>query len=319
MSEGAGQAAEWLECVPNVSAGRDPALLADLCAAATEAGATVLDASRDVDHNRSVLTFAGPPPAVEAAAFAVAALAVERVDLRAHEGVHPRIGALDVLPFVPLASAQTPTAVAAARRVGQRLGAELELPVYFYGAAAARPGRQALPALRRGGFEGLRAAVAAGDPERRPDAGPVAALHASAGATAVGVRPFLIAFNVDLESDDLELARSIARQVRESGGGLPGIRALGLHLQERGVVQVSLNVTDHGRTGLRTVFERIAALAAEAGVRVRSSELIGLAPAAALDAEVARAVALPDFDPERQVLEVRLATAQAAREAGESR
>ena len=298
-----------VECVPNFADGRNPATLGAILAAIRAVpGARVLDASADRDHDRAVVTFAGPAAAVGEAALAAAREAVARIDLGARpgpRGVHPRMGALDVLPFVALEGTSTAACVALAHGVGARLGAELGVPVYYYGDACLRPERRALPDVRRGGFEALRAALERGDPARLPDAGP-ARVHPTAGASAVGVRPFLIAFNVDLESDDLGVARRIAAAVREAGGGLPAVRALGLLLPERGVAQVSMNLCDPGRTGILRAFEEVERRARELGVAVRGSELVGLAPRAALDAEVARRVRLAAFDPQRHVLEARL-------------
>lgn len=295
-----------IECVPNFSDGRDPAVGAALRAAiAAVPGVTLLGWHADPDHNRSVATFAGEPGPVQEAARAAIACALERIDLRRHHGVHPRLGATDVCPFVPLRADDMPVCVQSARELGQRVGSELALPVFFYGEAARTPARRALPDVRRGGFEGLREAIER-DPARRPDAGP-ARLHPSAGAVAIGARGFLVAFNVVLESQDLALARAIARAIRESDGGLPGIRALGLALASQGRVQVSVNLCAPERTGLVAVFAAIADLAARQGVEVRASELVGLAPRFALDAAIARAVRLPDFDPRTHVLEDALA------------
>lgn len=295
-----------IECVPNFSDGRDPAVGAALRAAiASVPGVKLLGWHADPDHNRSVATFAGEPGPVQEAARAAIACALERIDLRRHDGVHPRLGATDVCPFVPLRAADMPICVQAACELGQRVGSELALPVYFYGEAARTPERRALPDVRRGGFEGLREAIER-DPARRPDAGP-ARLHPSAGAVAIGARGFLVAFNVVLESQDLALARAIARVIRESDGGLPGIRALGLALASQGRVQVSVNLCAPERTGLVAVFAAIAGLAARQGVEVRTSELVGLAPRFALDAAIARAVRLPGFDPRTHVLEDALA------------
>lgn len=294
-----------VECVPNFSDGRDPAVLQAILGALGEVpGVSVLDTSADRDHNRAVVTFAGAPDAVAAGAFAAAREASRRIDLTRHRGVHPRMGATDVLPLVPLAGTSTADCVALAHALGARIGAELAIPVYYYGAAALRPERRALPDVRRGGFEALREAIGR-DPARRPDAGP-ARIHPTAGATAVGVRPFLIALNVDLETTDVRVAREIARAIRESSGGLPAVRALGLFLPERGVAQVSMNLCDHRRTGILSVFAEIERRAGELGVAVRRSELIGLAPREALDAEVARRIRLTDFDPETRIVEARL-------------
>jgi glutamate formiminotransferase len=291
-----------IECVPNFSDGRDPAVAADLRAhLCAVPGAKLLGWHSDADHNRSVATFAGEPGAVAAAAFAAIARARELIDVARHEGVHPRIGATDVCPFVPLAGSAMSECVRVAHALGARVGRELGLPVYFYGEAARSEERRELPAVRRGGFEALRAAIER-DPARRPDEGP-ARLHPRAGAIAIGARGYLVAFNVNLESRDLALARSIARAIRERDGGLPGIRALGFELARAGCVQVSVNLCDPARTGLEAVFAVVERLAAERGVRVRASELVGLAPRCALDARIARAVKLPDFQARRDVLE----------------
>ncbi len=291
-----------IECVPNFSDGRDPAVAADLRAELRAVpGTKLLGWHSDADHNRSVATFAGAPAAVAQAAFAAIARACELIDVSQHEGVHPRIGATDVCPFVPLETGTMAECVRVAHALGERVGRELGLPVYFYGAAARTAERRELPAVRRGGFEALRAAIER-DPARRPDEGP-ARLHPRAGAIAIGARGYLVAFNVDLESTDLALARSIARAIRERDGGLPGIRALGFELARAGCVQVSVNLCDPQRTGLETVFAAVERLARERGVRVRAAELVGLAPRFALDARIARAVRLPDFEARRDVLE----------------
>lgn len=295
-----------IECVPNFSDGRDPGVARALQAAIRSvAGVRLLDWHADPDHNRSVATFVGEPAVVGEAARRAIAQAARSIDLSRHDGVHPRIGATDVCPFVPLVAGEMPLCIGAAHALGARVGAELDLPVFFYGEAARTPARRALPDVRRGGFEGLRESLAR-DPARRPDAGP-ARLHSSAGAVAIGARGFLVAFNVELDSRDLALARSIARAMRESGGGLPGVRALGLALERRGCVQVSLNLCAPERTGLVAAFAEVERRARAAGVAVRAGELVGLAPRFALDADVARTVRLPAFEPARQVLEEAIA------------
>jgi len=296
-----------VECVPNFSFGDDPELLRELGSAVEAGGGHVLDASSDPDHDRSVVTWVAEPRAVASIGGRQIELARDRIDLRAHSGVHPRIGALDVFPLIPLAEAGDALCIALARELGSRAAA-LGVPVYFYGRAAKRPERERLPDVRRGGFEGLSRALAKEppDPLRIPDEGP-ARLHPSAGAVAIGVRPFLVAFNIHLESDDLEAARDMALLVRESSGGLAGIRALGLRLESRGITQVSCNVCDHERTGLVALFERVEELSRSRGIEIRESELVGLAPRAALDREIAERVRLAEFDPERHVLEDNLA------------
>ena len=291
-----------VECVPNFSEGRDPSVLAEIVAAiAAVQGARVLDASSDPDHNRSVATFVAPPETAAAAAFAGIEVATRRIDLCKHRGVHPRIGASDVVPFVPLEGVAMARCVEIAHALGERVARELELPVFFYGEAALRPERRGLPALRRGGFEALREDIVR-DPERAPDRGP-RAVHPRAGAIAIGARGFLIAFNVHLETRDVAAARAIARAIRESSGGLPGIRALGFLLEEAGVAQVSINVCEPERTGLAAVFEAVERLARERGIEIRESQLVGLAPRFALDEHIARRIRLDDFDPRRHVLE----------------
>ena len=294
----------WIQCVPNFSEGRDPATLRALCEAVEQtAGACLLDSSADADHNRAVLTLAGEPAAAGEAVLAVARVAVERIDLRRHEGAHPRIGALDVAPFVPLEKRGWEAAIAAAHRLGERLWEELRVPAYFYGRAALRPERERLEHVRRGGFEGLRAA-ALENPARRPDVGGPA-LHPSAGAAAVGARTFLIAFNVNLRTRDIAVARAIARTIRESSGGYRAVKALGLALSRAGLTQVSMNLTDYAITSPSTVYRRIREEAAAAGVEVAGSELIGLIPAAALEPLGPEGLGLRDFSANR-ILENRL-------------
>jgi glutamate formiminotransferase len=305
MTAPANSAAALLECVPNLSTGRDAALAREL-AQVVERPPSVrcLDVHGDRDHNRTVLTFAGPPEAVIDAAVALAALAVARIDLRGHEGVHRRMGAIDVCPFVPLAGATMATAVAAARTCAQRLASEVGLPVFLYGEAATRSERAVMSRVRNRGFEKLLE-LAPTDPLLTPDCGGPA-LHPSAGAAAVGARDVMIAFNVDLASADLAAARSIAAAVRESGGGLPRVQAMGFRLASRDRAQVSMNLHDYRITSLRAAYDRVAELAAAAGVAVEASELVGLAPAAALDAATARHVKLPAFDFARHTIEGRL-------------
>ncbi len=291
-----------VECVPNFSDGRNPDVLRALVGAIQGVrGARVLDTSQDPDHNRCVVTFVAPPDAATRAAFEAARMARALIDVSRHEGVHPRMGATDVCPFVPLQEAAMEVCVECAHELGRRLGAELDIPVFFYGEAALRPERRELPQVRRGGFEFLRSRIGSAA-DYAPDEGPDV-IHPTAGATAIGARRILIAFNVNLDSDDLGVARAIAREIREANAGLPGIRALGLALRRRGRVQVSANVCDFERTGLVKLFEEIENRAKARGVNVESSELVGLAPAAALDASIARRVRLNGFDPARHVLE----------------
>ena len=268
-----------IECVPNFSEGRRGDVLRALAASIRAvSGVRLLDVSRDEDHHRTVFTFVGGTGAVLEAAYQSAAVAVARIDLRVHRGVHPRIGAVDVIPFVPLAGAAMDTCVALARRLGQLLAADLGLPVYLYGEAAPRPPRP-LAAIRRGEFEGLRDAISG--PAARPDFGP-SRLHPSGGAVAVGARNILIAYNVDLQSTDLAAAQAIARAVRESSGGLPAVQAMGVLLPRRGLAQVSMNLLDYRRTSMLEAFRAVEAEAERRGIAVAASELVGCAPGGAL-------------------------------------
>jgi glutamate formiminotransferase len=269
-----------VESVPNFSEGRRAEVVEEIVAAFTNAnpGVLLLDRSSDQDHNRTVVTLAGPGPALVEAAVSGAAACARLIDLTRHQGVHPRIGALDVLPFVPLDPEVD--CVPLALEAGRRLVEEVGIPVYFYGAAARVPWRAELPSVRAGGFEEL-AVAAERDPARAPDLGGPG-LHPTAGATAVGVRPFLIAYNVNLATRDISLARRIASAVRTRDGGLPAVRALGLPLERRRLTQVSMNLLDFRVTGLATAFAAVAELAARAGVEVVESEIVGLVPEAAL-------------------------------------
>jgi glutamate formiminotransferase/glutamate formiminotransferase/formiminotetrahydrofolate cyclodeaminase len=256
----------WIECVPNFSNGRDASFLDDLARAVRGVAAVrLLDYSADKDHNRSVYTFAGPPEAVAEAAFAAVRIAVERIDLNDHEGVHPRIGAADVVPFVPLENVAMSECADLAHGFANRLWSQLGFPSFLYEKAGTRR------------LEEVRRAAKAG---AAPDIG--IGRHPTAGACAVGARDFLIAWNIWLETADLEIARRIARSVRFSSGGFPGVKALGLPLASEGIVQVSINSTDFRATPLHAIFDAVKALATSAGVAVRGSELIGLIPAAAL-------------------------------------
>lgn len=292
-----------IESVPNFSDGRRPEVGEALAAAAKAAGATILDFTADHDHHRSVLTFAGKPRAVEEAAFAVAEKALELIDLTTHAGAHPRMGAIDVLPFVPLQGATMADAVLLARVVGARIGSELDLPVFLYEAAATRPERKNLADIREPQFEGLRELIGK-DPARVPDFGPNR-IHPTGGCVAVGARMPLIAFNIDLDTKDVKLAKKIAKKIRERDGGLPGIKALGIELPSRDCAQVSMNVCDYTRTGLLDVWAAVEREAAALGTKPRAGELIGLIPRAAFPEDGARALKLIEFSPDR-ILESRL-------------
>jgi glutamate formiminotransferase len=282
-----------IECVPNVSEGRDRAVL-DRLASVIRAvdGVTLMNVHADPDHHRAVFSFLGAPGAVETAALALATAVVETVDMRAHHGLHPRLGALDVVPFVPLAGAPIAAADTVAGRVGAAIAARHALPVYFYARSARRPDRRRLPDVRRGGYEALAARLAT--PAGAPDAGP-ARFDARAGAVVVGARDVLVAFNVWLDSSDLEAARAIARDVRESGGGLRAVQALGVPLPSRGIVQVSLNLVDHRVTPIGVAFDRVAEQARRRGIAVQRAELVGVTPRAAFAGRSPQSVGLADF------------------------
>lgn len=257
-----------LLCVPNVSEGRRPEVVHAICGAALTAGAHVLDVHSDPDHHRSVITLAGAGRPVVDAAVALAGAAVGAIDLRSHAGAHPRIGAVDVVPFVPAPGAAMEEAVGAARECARRLWEEMGVPCFLYGEAD--PARRPLPEVRRGAFGALPPDVGGPGP------------HPTAGAAAVGAREALVAFNVNLDTDDVAVARRIAHAVRERDGGLPGVRALGLLLAGRGVAQVSMNLMQPAETTMAAAVDAVAAAAAAEGVAVAGAELVGLAPRAAL-------------------------------------
>jgi glutamate formiminotransferase len=296
--------APFIECVANFSEGRDAATVRAIeDAIASPAGVLVLRSEMDADHNRSVITFAGPPDAVSEGALRGIAVAVERIDLRKHAGVHPRMGAADVVPFVPLEGATLEDCVAIARRTGEEVWKRLGVPVYFYEAAALSPERRMLENCRRGGFE---------HPKIAPDLGGPA-LHPSAGACLIGARKILIAFNINLQTADVTVAREVARKIRASSGGMPFVKALGLALAGRGLAQVSLNLTDFEQTPLHEVFDAVEREAAARGVAIAGSEIIGLVPRKAIEDAAAHYLKSENFK-SGLVLENRLREAQRALE-----
>ncbi|CAI4033713.1 Formimidoyltetrahydrofolate cyclodeaminase [Nitrospira tepida] len=293
-----------VECVPNFSEGRDSSVIQALSEAVQAVPQVVLlDRTSDPDHHRSVLTLAGPPEAVAEAAFQACRIATERIDLRRHQGVHPRVGATDVMPFVPVRGMTMADCMDLASRVACRIGEELGIPVFLYEQSARQPVRRRLEAIRRGGVEALAKRMAE-DPAWHPDYGP-ARLHPTAGATVVGARPFLVAFNVNVASEDLAVAKAIARRVRESSGGLPGVKAIGVPLPSRRLVQVSMNLTDLGRTPIHHAYAAVVREAAHAGVRLAGSELIGLVPLQGILATAQQALGLEVLS-ERHILEIEL-------------
>jgi glutamate formiminotransferase len=284
-----------VECVPNFSEGRDPVIVSAIAQAVTSAGAMLLDTTSDYDHNRSVLTFAGAPPQVADAAVAAVRVAAEKIDLRKHAGVHPRVGAADVIPFVPVHNTNLDQCRTLAHAVGRRIWRELGVPVYFYEAAALRPECQRL--------ENVRKLAPAGLP---PDLGE--GRHPSAGASVVGARKFLVAWNINLRTSNTAAARAIARAIRESSGGLPAVKSIGLPLESRGQSQVSINLVDFERTPLYLVFDTVKQLCHDRQIEIAGSELIGMIPAAALDASSGHDLQWENLRPEL-ILENRLRAA----------
>jgi glutamate formiminotransferase / 5-formyltetrahydrofolate cyclo-ligase len=296
-----------VECVPNFSEGRRPEVVAAIVAAIQDApGIRLLDVESNADHNRSVVTFVGEPQATADAAFLLTAAAVRLLNMEEHTGEHPRMGAMDVVPFVPISGVTMAECVALAQDLGRRIAEELDVPVYLYAQAAAGPARRRLPDVRQGQYEGLKTAISA--PDRKPDFGP-ARLHPTAGATAVGARPPLIAFNINLATRNLSVAREIARAVRESSGGLVNVQAMGVDLAEQGLVQVSMNLLDYTRTPIHRAFELVRVEAERRGALIAGSELVGLAPVDALLDAATFYLRLDGFRRE-QTLELRLLEAQ---------
>ena len=261
-----------IECVPNFSEGSDLALVDDIVSAIKTA--KILDVHSDADHNRSVVTILGEPAAVSQAAFDLTQRAMQLLDIREHKGEHPFIGVVDVVPFVPVAGCSMLGVCKLAHDFGKKLSEELALPVYFYGEAAKKKNRKELPDVRRGGYASLEQEI--DKPERKPDLG--SNLHPTAGAVAVGVRDFLIAYNINLNTRDLDIAKSIAKNIREKSGGLKGVRALGIDLMSKGITQVSINLTDHRMTSLKKVFDEVVKWAKEYKVDLVNSEIVGMLP-----------------------------------------
>ena len=296
-----------VECVPNFSEGRDAAKIEAIVEAIRSVpGVAILDCQMDADHNRSVVTFAGPVETIGEAAFRGIEKAVDLIDLRRHTGVHPRVGVADVVPFVPVEGVTLEDCVHLAENLGARLWERLRLPVYLYEAAARRPANVNLENIRRGQFEGLRDEVRT-NPDRCPDFGG-AELHPSAGAAVVGARKFLIAFNVNLATPDVEIARRIARAVRFSSGGFRYVKAIGVPLASRSLTQVSMNLTAFEQTPVHRVFEAVRAEAARYGTTIAGSQIVGLIPKKAMELTTEWALQIEDFRP-GLVLENRLAAA----------
>ena len=296
-----------VECVPNFSEGRNQATVQALIdAVSSVTGVRLLDHSVDYDHHRSVLTIAGDPEAMVEAVFRTIRVATDLIDLQKHTGVHPRVGATDVVPFVPVRGTTMQDCVQLAKRLGQRVGQELNIPVFLYERAALHPDHAPLESVRRGGLEGLAFRMES-DPDWTPDFGPPR-LHKTAGAIVIGARPPLIAFNVNLHSTNLEIAQSIAKGIRQSNGGLSHLKAIGVELASRRMVQVAMNLTDYEVTSLRVAFEAVQAQAALHGVDIAGSEIVGLVPEAAFVETAIQALRLARFDP-AQILETKIEAA----------
>ena len=292
-----------LECVPNFSEGRDESKVERIVEEIRKtSGVKLLDYFSDQDHNRTVVTFLGEPAAVKEAALKAAFKALELIDMRIHQGGHPRLGAVDVVPFVPVRGMAMSEAAYLAQEMGRELGEAGELPVYFYGEAATDPNRKKLSDIRKGEYEGLKEKLAT--PGWGPDAG-LAAFNPKSGAAVVGARMPLIAFNVNLRPPKLDLAKQIARKIRESSGGIPSVQAIGLELKEKGMVQVSMNLTDYRRASIPAVVEAIRREVAGKGLEIAECEVVGLVPMEALVDVTREYLKMPDFD-YKQIVETHL-------------
>jgi glutamate formiminotransferase len=291
-----------LECVPNISEGREEKTIGLITQEVKRyKGVKLLDVSSDKDHHRSVLTFIGEPEAVRDAALSMTLKAIGLIDMRTHHGEHPRLGAVDVVPFIPIQGVEMEEAVEIAREFGKALG-DRGVPVFYYEEAATSSGRKDLPSVRKGEYEGLREKLK--DPKWKPDEGPES-FNPRSGATVVGARFPLVAYNVNLKSKDLTIAKEIAKKVRFKDGGFPHVRAMGVDLKEKGMVQVSMNLTNYRVTGISKVFEFIREEAFKKGVEIGESEVVGLIPLGALEGMVQHYLKYPDFLI-RQVIEQRI-------------
>lgn len=283
-----------VECVPNISEGQRREVIEEIVGAAAGEGRRVIDLSMDADHNRSVITLIGEPEGLANGILNLARKAVERIDLRKHRGAHPRMGAVDVIPFIPVRGVTMSDCISLSRKVGERIAKELKIPVYLYEESATSEQRRNLAAIRKGEFEGFAAKIV--DPQWQPDFGKPR-LHPSAGAVAVGAREFLVAFNINLKTSELRVAKEIAAAVRFSSGGLRYVKALGLHLKEQGIVQVSMNLTNFKKTSILKVFEFVKREAERHGVMILESEIVGKVPRQALYDVAAVALQLKEFSP----------------------
>lgn len=300
-----------IECVPNFSEGRRADVITTIIEAVRRSGPVhILDHSSDADHNRTVLTLAGEPDAVRTAVETLVKVCVEQIDLTKHQGGHPRMGAVDVVPLVPIRGLEMKDCVALAREIGETIASRHDLPVFLYEEAATAEHRRNLAAVRKGEFEGFSDKIA--DPAWKPDFGP-ALVHPTAGCVAVGARAFLIAYNINLATADVEVAQRIGKAIRHSSGGLRFVKAMGVRLEDRGIAQVSINMTDFRRTPLHRVFEMVRSEAARYGVSICGSEIVGLVPQDALLQTADFYLKLEGFNPGR-VFERRLEEAAAEKD-----
>ena len=284
-----------IECVPNFSEGRQPEVIDAIAnQISSKHGIKLLSKEMDANHNRSVITFAGEFEPVRKAAIDAAKKAAELIDLTKHTGEHPRIGATDVIPFIPLKGNTMEDCVKLAREVGKEIGERLHIPVYLYEEAATNPERKNLANIRRGEFEGLRDELGV-NPGRTPDFGPNK-IHPTAGATVVGARFFLLAYNINLNTSDIKTTKKIAKAIRESSGGMPAVKALGVFLEDEDIAQVSMNLTNYRVTGLKKVFDAVGEKAKELGTSIKESEIIGLIPAEALVGTSPEELIITDFN-----------------------
>lgn len=292
-----------VECVPNFSEGRRPEVIAAITEEVKKvAGVSLLNINSDASHNRTVVTFIGEPQAAKLAAFNACAKAAELIDMEQHQGEHPRVGATDVIPFIPVSDITMEECVQLANELGQEIADKLNIPVYLYEAAAKTPARVKLPDVRKGQYEGLKTAIAS--PERQPDYGP-AKMHPTAGATVVGARQFLIAYNINLSTSDVDIAKKIAGSIREAKGGYKYCRAMGVMIEDRNMAQVTINMVDYTGTPLHRVFETVKSEAARYGVSIIGSEIVGMVPLQALVDTAEFYLQLEGFE-RKQVLEENL-------------
>ena len=294
-----------VECVPNISEGRDLTII-DTLSKMVDAieEVSLLDRHIDPDHHRTVFTIAGAPEGVLNAAFELVRTVAQIIDLSEHRGGHPRVGAVDVIPFIPLRAVTMIDCIDLAKRLGSKIGTELDIPVFLYGEASLLSPRRQLEMIRRGGWKGLSERMTS-DSEWESDFGPLL-LHSTAGAVAVGARDFLIAYNVLLQTDDLFIAKSVAKTIRTSGGGLPSLKAMGVALPSRGLVQVSMNLTNYRETSIADAYSAVQQEAARHGIDIEESELVGLVPQAAVPVDLPKSLKFRSWNPD-QILENRLA------------